>query len=157
EALVALGIRSPESADNASPTLAPCPLPPEFDLVLMDVQMPEMDGFEATAAIREHERSTGAHLPIVAMTAYAMKGDRERCLDAGMDGYAAKPIQPQELWETIRSIAPAAAGPGRVAEEPLRDQHDWAPILARLGGDEALLRELAGLFLVECPKWMIEI
>src|SRR6185436_19308438 len=63
-----------------------------FDLVLMDVQMPE--GLETTLRIREQERATGAHLPIIAMTAHAMKGDRKRCLEAGMDGYISKPIQP---------------------------------------------------------------
>jgi two-component system, sensor histidine kinase and response regulator len=72
-----------------------------FDLALMDVQMPEMDGFEATAAIRALERATGARLPIVAMTAHAMKGDEERCLAAGMDGYLTKPISPKSLFETL--------------------------------------------------------
>jgi CheY-like chemotaxis protein len=85
-----------------------------FDLVLMDVQMPEMDGFEATARIRDRERDAGGgrRIPILAMTAYAMKGDRERCLAAGMDGYVAKPIQPRELWE---AVARAANGPGERA------------------------------------------
>ena len=68
-----------------------------FDLVLMDIQMPEMDGFEATAAIRESERGTGKHQPIIAMTAHAMKGDDDRCLNAGMDGYLTKPIRSEEL------------------------------------------------------------
>ena len=81
----------------------------KFDLVLMDVQMPEMDGFEATAAIREIEKATGDHLPIIAMTARAMKGDRERCLAAGMDGYVAKPIQSQELFAQIEKLAGVAA------------------------------------------------
>jgi CheY-like chemotaxis protein len=76
----------------------------QFDLVLMDVQMPEMDGFEATAAIRARERFTGARLPILAMTAYAMAGDQERCLAAGMDGYVAKPVHKADLLNAIRSV-----------------------------------------------------
>ena len=78
-----------------------------FDVILMDVQMPQMDGFQATAAIREKEKTTGDHIPIIAMTGYAMKGDRQRCLDAGMDGYICKPIRSQELYEIIEtSTAP---------------------------------------------------
>ena len=72
-----------------------------FDVVLMDVQMPTMDGLQAAATIRHRERSTGGRLPIIAMTAHAMKGDRERCLEAGMDGYVTKPIRPGELFEAI--------------------------------------------------------
>ena len=75
-----------------------------FDVVLMDVQMPGMDGFEATALIRGDEMSTGAHLPIIAMTAHAMEGDRQRCLDAGMDGYISKPIKVDDLIETIENL-----------------------------------------------------
>jgi signal transduction histidine kinase/DNA-binding response OmpR family regulator len=80
-----------------------------FDLVLMDVQMPEMDGFETTAAIRERETLTGKHLPIIAMTAYAMKGDKDRCLAAGMDGYLSKPIRLEELLNTLEAIASVSA------------------------------------------------
>jgi CheY-like chemotaxis protein len=75
-----------------------------FDLVLMDVQMPEMDGLQATAAIRKREITSGQHIPIIAMTAHAMVGDRERCLQAGMDGYTLKPLQIQELLATIESV-----------------------------------------------------
>jgi len=82
----------------------------DFDLVLMDVQMPDLNGFEATAAIREKERLTGAHLPIIAVTAHAMEGDRERCLAAGMDGYVTKPIQVEELFAAIGNLADGLAG-----------------------------------------------
>ncbi len=75
-----------------------------FDLVLMDVQMPEMDGFETTAIIRKRESAEGGHMPIVAMTAYAMKGDREHCLNAGMDDYVSKPIRSAELFEVIDRV-----------------------------------------------------
>ena len=81
-----------------------------FDLVLMDVQMPEMDGFEATAQIRAREESGGRRLPIIAMTAHAMKGDRERCLESGMDGYVSKPIQARDLNEAIERVAAAESG-----------------------------------------------
>ncbi|MBS0210181.1 MAG: response regulator [Planctomycetes bacterium] len=85
-----------------------------FDLVLMDVQMPELDGFEATAALRQREQATGQHVPVIAMTAHAMKGDRERCLEAGMDAYVSKPIRPQELFDVIEeTLAAAEAEPGR--------------------------------------------
>jgi two-component system sensor histidine kinase/response regulator len=79
-----------------------------FDVVLMDVQMPEMDGFETTAAIRAQERDTGRHLPIIAMTAHAMQGDRERCLAAGMDNYISKPIKARELIELLEKFSDAA-------------------------------------------------
>jgi CheY-like chemotaxis protein len=85
-----------------------------FDVVLMDVQMPNMSGLEAASAIREWERGSGGHVPIVAMTAHAMKGDRERCLEVGMDGYVSKPIRPVELMEAIARFAESGTeGTGR--------------------------------------------
>ena len=79
------------------------------DLVVMDIEMPEMDGLEATAAIRDREGTTGEHMPIIAMTAHAIKGFRERCTEAGMDGYISKPIQPAELYEALESVRSSAA------------------------------------------------
>jgi signal transduction histidine kinase/ActR/RegA family two-component response regulator len=75
-----------------------------FDIILMDVQMPDMDGFQATAAIRSREKKSGEHIPIIAITGYAMKGDRQRCLDAGMDGYICKPIRSKELFEVVEQF-----------------------------------------------------
>ncbi len=80
-----------------------------FDLVLMDVQMPEIDGFEATARIRRKEEATGDHVLIIAMTAYSLMGDRERCLAAGMDDYVSKPIQPDALFGAIERLLPSQA------------------------------------------------
>jgi two-component system sensor histidine kinase/response regulator len=80
----------------------------QFDVVLMDVQMPEMDGFEATTVIRQKERQSGSHIPIIAMTAHAMEGDREHCLAAGMDGYVSKPINVKDLFAAIENVMPVA-------------------------------------------------
>jgi CheY-like chemotaxis protein len=81
----------------------------EFDVILMDVQMPEMDGLQATAAIRKGEIKNGKHIPIIAMTAHAMTGDKERCLEAGMDDYITKPIRPEQLVDMVErySLAPS--------------------------------------------------
>jgi PAS domain S-box-containing protein len=124
-----------------------------FDLVLMDLEMPEMGGFEATAVIREKERASGQHVPIIALTAHAMKGDRERCLAGGMDGYVAKPILAQDLQDAIQAVFPSAPppeAPPTAAVLPM-DAVDFATALEHVAGDEALLRELAGIFLAESP------
>jgi two-component system sensor histidine kinase/response regulator len=132
-----------------------------FDLILMDVQMPEMDGFDVTAAIRARERPHGAHIPIIAMTAHAMKGDRERCLEAGMDGYVSKPLQARELFAAIESLLPASAAIQAAVEEapPARAEpvFDHAAALERFGGDQALMREILDLFLEETPMLLGQI
>ena len=151
-----------------------------FDLVLMDIQMPEMDGLEATAAIRVAERQTGIHTPIVAMTAHVLQGDRERCLEAGMDEYLAKPIRARRLFETIEAmVGTAAAAP---AAEPrdsaaaafpaatLSDSGemasittiglpegggiDWRVALQTVSGDRQLLSSVVECFLEETPQLM---
>jgi len=126
-----------------------------FDLVLMDVQMPGMDGFEATAAIREREKATRKHTRIVAMTAHAMKGDRERCLAAGMDGYLAKPIRAEDLYEVVE--ADTAGLPRPSSEPPAREPakpFDVAEALDRMGGSRELLLDVLGIFFEECPTLM---
>jgi two-component system sensor histidine kinase/response regulator len=102
-----------------------------FDLVLMDIQMPEMDGFEATAVIREREKHSGAHIPIVALTAHAMKSDRERCLSAGMDGYLSKPIRSQELDDLLETYL--ARRTGTVQAHETAEQSKWTPPIDLLG------------------------
>ena len=125
-----------------------------FDVVLMDVQMPEMDGLEATAAIRRAEEQTGGHVPIIAMTAHAMKGDRDRFLAAGMDGYVAKPVRPHELYAAVEGGSPNDEdGLPAPADLPF----EWDSALENVGGDEAMLRELAEMFFAECPKLMQQI
>jgi signal transduction histidine kinase/DNA-binding response OmpR family regulator len=118
-----------------------------FDLVLMDVQMPEMDGFGATAAIRKKEQETGAHLPIIALTAHAMKGDRERCLAAGMDAYVAKPVSPQDLLEAMEAVMKTSANQPKQLTPPAHDVLDRAAALAQMDGDADLLAEMAELLL----------
>jgi two-component system sensor histidine kinase/response regulator len=128
-----------------------------FDVVLMDVQMPEMDGFEATRAIREREQARGGHLPIVAVTAHAMKGDAERCLAAGMDAYLAKPLEPRELASVIagvlRGAAPgAAAPPPAPVPAPAAEVVDEARLLERVGGNRKALADLVRIFRADWPK-----
>ena len=125
-----------------------------FDLVLMDVQMPHMDGLEATATIRQQEQETDRHIPIIAMTAHAMKGDRERCLEAGMDGYLSKPIYAQELLRTIASVlsgqpSTPPSEPGTASRVPESPTVNWQTALATVDGRGDLLNELIEVFLVE--------
>jgi PAS domain S-box-containing protein len=126
-----------------------------FDLVLMDVQMPNMSGFECAGAIRQVEKLSGSHLPIIAMTAHAMTGDRERCLEAGMDDYVCKPINPQALFEVIERVIPNTTGPAGLPAEPSPSEDkvfDIETALVRIDGDRELLIEVAGLFRRDCPK-----
>jgi CheY-like chemotaxis protein/HPt (histidine-containing phosphotransfer) domain-containing protein len=130
-----------------------------FDLILMDVQMPVMTGFEAVAAIRVRETATGAHIPIIAMTAHAMNGDRQRCLDAGMDRYLAKPIRARELLESIENLMAATAETTPAAPEPAScdARLDHASLLDSVGGNEDLLRAVVGLYLKHCPALVAKI
>jgi two-component system sensor histidine kinase/response regulator len=125
-----------------------------YDLVFMDVQMPELGGIEATIILREKEKLTGSHQFIVAMTALVMKNDRERCLAAGMDGYLAKPIRPQELDEALdacmanRRIAPKEVSRTEVSDHSVNTDE----LLERLDGDRVFLAELTELFRVDYPR-----
>jgi two-component system sensor histidine kinase/response regulator len=147
-----------------------------FDLVLMDVEMPDMGGFEATTAIRAWETGREGHLPIVALTAHAMKGDRERCLRAGMDAYLPKPIRAQELLQLIAALVPGPddanhdqATPGDEGDPdtrhngverdrmPAKPSYDHTRALELAAGDPELLRELQELFLSESAHWLADV
>ena len=138
-------------AQNGMQTIAALETQP-FDLVLMDVQMPGMDGFQATAAIREKEKAAGSHLRIIAMTAHAMKGDKERCLAAGMDGYVSKPIEAKELFEMIEGTVAVPVVKNQASEESIASPVNWDEALARVEGDHQLLADMAKLFLDDGPK-----
>ncbi len=132
-----------------------------FDLILMDLQMPVMGGFEATAAIRRKEARTGAHVPIVAMTAHAMKGDRENCLNAGMDGYVPKPISVKVLLDAIDAVAGNSHTPQRSPESETASASlraltsslvDRQALLVQVDGDTDLLRRMISIFLADAPE-----
>ncbi len=155
-----------------------------FDLALFDVQMPEMDGLEATRVIRQREQIQGGHLPIIAMTAAAMKRDYEHCFEAGMDGYVSKPFRAAQLWLAIDKLVPGdrtadspanvgtvipgtpisaglseateavVAGTPLTESDPAGPDIDWSAALANAGGDKGLLRELTQIFLDESPLWL---
>jgi PAS domain S-box-containing protein len=132
-----------------------------FDVALMDLQMPEMGGLEATAAIRSQEKETGQHLPIIAMTAHAMKGDREECLAAGMDGYVSKPIQASQVFEVLDAVV--AARQGRMVPPTARAAArgpalvDREALMSRLDGDGRLLAEIVELFLHSSPQLLRDV
>jgi PAS domain S-box-containing protein len=138
-----------------------------FDVILMDVQMPELGGFETTEKIRAAEQGTGRHVPIIALTAHAMKGDRERCLAAGMDSYVSKPIRARELFQAMEQVLqthpPVARSGGipddlRASEEgKMAADFDRAAALERCGDDAQLLRELIDMFLTEIRVWMFDL
>ncbi|MBA3544754.1 MAG: PAS domain S-box protein [Chthoniobacterales bacterium] len=129
----------------------------EFDLVLMDLQMPEMDGFEATRLVREKESACGRRTPIVAMTAHAMQGDRERCLAAGLDGYLAKPVDKAKLFETIRATLLAKEVSEKESAPLPGADFSVAALLEQLDGNEKLLRKLAALFAEHTPALLRQI
>jgi signal transduction histidine kinase/CheY-like chemotaxis protein/HPt (histidine-containing phosphotransfer) domain-containing protein len=150
---------SPKIACNGREALSLLSAEP-FDLVFMDIQMPEMDGLTATRTIREHEKQTGFHIPIIAMTAHAMKGDKERCLDAGMDDYVSKPVRGKDIQEAIARIS---IPENKVQAAPKAQPASISPItwsraegLERVDGDEQLLQEIIQIFLEESPKQLAD-
>jgi CheY-like chemotaxis protein len=131
-----------------------------FDLVLMDIQMPRMDGLTATRKIRESELPGHPQMPIIAMTALAMKGDKERCLEGGMNGYVSKPINRKELEEALASVVKGLMNTGPAEQETDSSNAfptspfgwDSGEVLDGLGGDKQLLCEIVEIFLAETPK-----
>jgi PAS domain S-box-containing protein len=164
--MLKIGGHAVEIASNGREALAMAKAQ-NFDVILMDIQMPEMDGIEATLALREWERQNSRHAPILAMTAHAMPGDRDRCLRAGMDGYLSKPVRIGDLLRAVEHYANnwmSAFEQG--AEKPQvsdteggkwMGEVDYSAALARVGGDADLLKELVGMFIEEYPKLLAQI
>jgi PAS domain S-box-containing protein len=119
----------------------------EFDLLLLDIHMPELDGFQVVQAIRKREQTAGGHLPVIALTARSRKEDRERCLAAGMDDFLAKPIQAADLWAALDRIVGAHPPAGR----PRSGLLDPRTVLAACGGDAAILKKICQAFQVSLP------
>jgi CheY-like chemotaxis protein/HPt (histidine-containing phosphotransfer) domain-containing protein len=141
-----------------------------FDVILMDVQMPDLDGLEATALLRQREATHGGRVPVVALTAYALMGDRERCVAAGMDDYLAKPVREEELLAVLARFFPGT-GKGTGAALAVENGHvlspalpapaaalvDAAAIRSRYGDVPGLLSEIVGLFAADCPQRLAEL
>jgi PAS domain S-box-containing protein len=126
-----------------------------YDVILMDVQMPEMDGMEATRRIRTQEQKTGRHTPIIALTAHAITGDRERFLAAGMDCYVTKPLRGEELVKAMHDLVPKSDPAATVVEvADTGEIFDRDGAIARLGGNPDFLPEVVGLFVSQCEKLM---
>jgi CheY-like chemotaxis protein len=140
---------------------------PPFDVVLMDVQMPGMDGLQATAALRHQEAATGRRVPVIAVTAHAMQAERERCIEAGMDGYLTKPISGATLARAIADVLgrPSAVPPvedhtpvpGPVATVDESAALDAPALLRRLGGNRALVAQMVQLFRTDCAERMSQL
>ncbi len=132
-----------------------------YDLILMDVQMPEMDGLQATRAIRRQEQASGGHIPIVAMTAHAMDSDRQRCQEAGMDAYIVKPVQREELFTVLENLAADTSDlcsvPSGSPSPPPPEIWDRQELLDRVGEDQALVDELLKIFRESLPQWLEQI
>jgi signal transduction histidine kinase/DNA-binding response OmpR family regulator len=158
----------PTAAHNGREAIVACARE-HFDLVLMDVQMPEMDGLEATAILREAQKRNGRRVPIVALTAHAMSGDRERCLEAGMDAYLAKPIDRVQLRATLASLctngsaSPVIVSASRVAAPALAapvlavSAFDSQHVLAQTGGNLGTVMRLVNLYVEFAPRVAVEI
>jgi two-component system, sensor histidine kinase and response regulator len=156
--LVKITSNGREALDALESALDPASGQKPYDLVLMDVQMPLMDGLEATSALRESEQNSGRHQTVIAMTALVMQGDRERCLAAGMDGYLAKPIRPQELDDILDEHISKrhVTGKSSPSSEPQAIEAvnavDTVELLDRIGGDRDFLGELVDVFMQDYPR-----